>query len=51
LARKRIHTDDPVIRSRPLLPEAAVPRFGVTDQWNLNGVIRRPAHLRGWAAH
>lgn len=37
--------DDPVIGSHPLLAEAAVPRFGVTDQWNLNGVIRRPARL------
>ena len=37
--------DDPVIGSHPLLTEATVPRFGVTDQWNLNGVIRRPARL------
>jgi integrase len=37
--------DDPVIGSHPLLTGAAVPRFGVTDQWNLNGVIRRPARL------
>lgn len=37
--------DDLVIQSHPLLTEAAVPHFGDTDQWNLNGVIRRPARL------
>jgi len=37
--------DEPVIQSHPLLPDAQVPRFGGTERWNLNGVIRRPARL------
>lgn len=43
-------TDDLVIQSHPLLAEAKVPRFGDTEQWNLNGVVRRPARLPacGW---
>ncbi len=32
--------DDLVIQSHPLPTEAAVPRFGEADRWNLNGVIR-----------
>jgi integrase len=36
--------DEPVIQSHPLLPGAAPPRFGVTDRWDLNAVIRRPAN-------
>ncbi|MEV0712716.1 hypothetical protein [Nocardia aurea] len=37
--------NEPVVQSHPLLSDAAVPRFGDTGQWNLNGVIRRPARL------
>jgi hypothetical protein len=36
---------EPVMQSHPLLAEAPVPRFGDTEQWNLNGVVRRPARL------
>ena len=36
---------EPVIGSHPLLAEAPVPRFGDAVEWNLNGVIRRPARL------
>jgi len=38
---------EPVIGSHPLLTDARVPRFGDTEEWNLN-VVRRPARL--WAA-
>lgn len=34
-----------VMQSHPLLAEAPVPQFGDTEEWNLNGVIRRPARL------
>ena len=34
-----------VIQSHPLLAEGSVPQFGDTEQWNLNGVVRRPARL------
>lgn len=34
-----------VIGSHPLLANARVPRFGDALEWNLNGVIRRPANL------
>jgi hypothetical protein len=34
-----------VIGSHPLLAGARVPRFGDAVEWNLNGVIRRPANL------
>ncbi|QNI09788.1 hypothetical protein GAN17_25700 (plasmid) [Mycobacterium kubicae] len=34
-----------VVQSHPLLTEKAVPQFGNTGQWNLNGVVRRPARL------
>ncbi|RFZ10397.1 hypothetical protein DSM43518_02311 [Mycobacterium marinum] len=34
-----------VVQSHPLLTGNAVPQFGDTGQWNLNGVIRRPARL------
>lgn len=37
--------DEPIVQSHPLLTDAAVPQFGSTDEWNLNGVIRRPAKL------
>ena len=37
--------DEPVMQSHPLLTDAVVPQFGSTDEWNLNGVIRRPAKL------
>ena len=33
------------MQSHPLLAEAPVPQFGDTEEWNLNGVIRRPARL------
>ena len=36
---------EPVIGSHPLLAGARVPRFGNAMEWNLNGVIRRPANL------
>jgi hypothetical protein len=36
---------EPVIQSHPLLAQAPVPRFGDSGEWNLNGVIRRPARL------
>ena len=36
---------EPVISSHPLLAGARVPRFGNAVEWNLNGVIRRPANL------
>lgn len=36
---------EPVIGSHPLLTDARVPQFGETREWNLNGVIRRPARL------
>jgi hypothetical protein len=36
---------EPVIGSHPLLADAQVPRFGNAVEWNLNGVIRRPANL------
>ena len=36
---------EPVIGSHPLLAGARVPRFGNAVEWNLNGVIRRPANL------
>jgi hypothetical protein len=42
------HATEPVIGTHPLLPDAQVPVFGDTAEWNLNGVIRRPAQL--WAA-
>ncbi|KAF0957427.1 hypothetical protein [Rhodococcus sp. T7] len=36
---------EPVIQSHPLLADARVPQFGETREWNLNGVISRPARL------
>src|SRR6202171_1591778 len=36
---------EPVIGSHPLLGGARVPGFGNAVEWNLNGVIRRPANL------
>jgi hypothetical protein len=36
---------EPVIASHPLLPGARAPRFGNAVEWNLNGVIHRPANL------
>ncbi|MFJ9901255.1 integrase [Streptomyces sp. NPDC091280] len=42
--------EDPVLGARPLLPGALSPVFGQRDEWNLNGVLRRPANLHpaGW---
>lgn len=37
--------DEVVIGSHPLLAGAQVPCFGNAVEWNLNGVIRRPANL------
>ena len=34
---------EPVIGSHPLLADAEMPWFGNAVEWNLNGVIRRPA--------
>jgi hypothetical protein len=36
---------EPVIGSHPLLADAQLPRFGNAAEWDLNGVIRRPANL------
>lgn len=36
---------EPVIGSHSLLPGAEMPLFGNAVEWNLNGVIRRPANL------
>jgi hypothetical protein len=36
---------EPVMQSHPLLAQAPVPQFGDTEEWNLNGVVRRPARL------
>ncbi|MFF2132424.1 integrase [Streptomyces olivochromogenes] len=37
--------DEPVLTSHTLLPDAVGPLFGQRDEWNLNGVLRRPANL------
>jgi hypothetical protein len=37
--------DEPVIQSHPLLADAVIPRFGQTDVWDFNGVVRRNANL------
>ncbi len=42
-------TGEPVIQSHPLLPQAQAPQFGDTAEWNLNGVVRRPARLHAAA--
>ncbi|MFE3173086.1 integrase [Amycolatopsis sp. NPDC059090] len=44
--------DEPVIQSHPLLTGAISPRFGQTDVWDFNGVVRRNANLPecGWRA-
>ncbi|MFF9714658.1 integrase [Streptomyces sp. NPDC014603] len=39
------HADEPVLTSRSLLPGAVSPLFGQCDQWDLNGVLRRPANV------
>ena len=36
---------EPVIGSHPLLAGARAPLFGNAVEWNLNGVIHRPANL------
>lgn len=36
--------DEPVVQTHPLMPEAIPPRFGVTDVWDLNGVVERPVN-------
>ncbi|MFJ4731463.1 integrase [Streptomyces sp. NPDC088770] len=50
--------DEPVVQGRSLLPEARepgayVPRFGDTDSWNFNGVLKRPANVTAgnWKIH
>jgi hypothetical protein len=40
---------EPVVQAHPLLPQARVPQFGDTEEWNLNGVVRRPARLHAAA--
>jgi len=40
---------EPVIQTHPLFPHAQVPQFGDTGEWNLNGVVRRPARLHAAA--
>ncbi|GHF71016.1 hypothetical protein GCM10010218_60440 [Streptomyces mashuensis] len=37
--------DEPVLTSHTLMPGAVSPLFGQRDEWNLNGVLRRPANL------
>ncbi|MFI6145107.1 integrase [Streptomyces sp. NPDC051109] len=37
--------EEPVLGSHTLLPGAVSPLFGQCDEWNLNGVLRRPANL------
>lgn len=37
--------DEPAIQSHPLLADAVSPRFGQTDVWDFNGVVRRNANL------
>jgi hypothetical protein len=41
--------DEPILGSHPLVTDAQVPQFGNTEEWNLNGVIRRPARLHAAA--
>jgi len=36
--------EEPVIQSHPLLNGAVSPRFGETQEWDFNGVVRRPAN-------
>ncbi|MEV6050685.1 hypothetical protein [Streptomyces sp. NPDC052107] len=44
-ARSVFRDDEPVIQSQPLLPGATSPRFGdITDCWDFNDVVRRPAN-------
>ena len=43
--QQHFHAQESVIQSHPLLAEGPVPQFGDTEQWNLNGVVRRPARL------
>lgn len=37
--------DELVIQSHPLLADAVSPKFGQTDVWDFNGVVRRNANL------
>ncbi|GAA2750352.1 integrase [Kitasatospora cinereorecta] len=37
--------EQPVLASHTLLPDAVCPVFGQRDEWDLNGVLRRPANL------
>ncbi|MYQ94844.1 integrase [Streptomyces sp. SID4946] len=37
--------DEPVLTSHTRLPGAVGPLFGQRDEWNMNGVLRRPANL------
>ncbi|MFF0480007.1 integrase [Streptomyces sp. NPDC004435] len=45
--------DEPVIQGRVLMHGANVPRFGDTDTWDFNGVLKRPANLTpgNWKVH
>ncbi|MFF5841339.1 integrase [Streptomyces massasporeus] len=45
LAGAAFRADEPVLTSRSLLPGAASPFFGQRDQWDLNGILKRPANL------
>ncbi|MGY5533915.1 integrase [Streptomyces sp. C-3] len=42
--------DEPVLASHALLPGAHSPLFGHSENWDFNGVLRRPANLTpgGW---
>jgi hypothetical protein len=46
LPRRRgiFRPDEPVIQSHPLLDGAISPRFGQTQVWDFNDVVRRPAN-------
>ncbi|MFE3901272.1 integrase [Streptomyces sp. NPDC059153] len=50
MAGAGFRADEPVLSSHPLLPGAVSPVFGQHDEWDLNGVLRRPANLvpAGW---
>ncbi|KOU51515.1 hypothetical protein ADK56_09785 [Streptomyces sp. MMG1522] len=45
LAGAAFRPDEPVLVSHTLLPDAVSPVFGQSEEWNLNGVLRRPANL------
>jgi hypothetical protein len=44
MPRSVFAADEPVVQTHPLMPDARPPRFGVTDAWDLNGVVERPVN-------